>query len=185
MQHLRTPRSQGCPGDAALVGASSLVGTGPPATLLVPFCATRPPLGILRAVKSLAMAVKSLAGFRPYPAASHKRTSGRAMGTDDTVQIRCSRCKSKFRDKARRVRSGYSRQCPDCECMVFFEDGSPNKDIHAALRESERVRKALREEEFEKIASRAAAADETDGADTGRAISRRQIGRRSHSPGRS
>jgi hypothetical protein len=28
MQHLRTPRSQGCPVDAALVGASSLVGTG-------------------------------------------------------------------------------------------------------------------------------------------------------------
>jgi predicted nucleic acid-binding Zn-ribbon protein len=107
------------------------------------------------------------------------------MGTDDTVQIRCSRCKSKFRDKARRVRSGYSRQCPDCECMVFFEDGSPNKDIHAALREAERVRKALREEEFEKTANRAASVERTDGADTVRAFSRGQMGRRSRSAGRS
>ena len=107
------------------------------------------------------------------------------MGTDDTVQIRCSRCKSKFRDKARRVRSGYSRQCPDCECMVFFEDGSPNKDIHAALREAERVRKALREEEFEKTANRAASVGRTDGADTVRAVSRGHMGRRSRSAGRS
>ena len=69
--------------------------------------------------------------------------------------------------------------------MVFFEDGSPNKDIHAALREAERVRKILREEEFEKIASRAPAADETDGADTVPAVSRRQMDRRSRSAGRS
>src|SRR5437764_12484081 len=86
-----------------------------------------------------------------------------AMGTDDTVQIRCPKCKSKFRDKARRVQSGYARQCPACECMLFFEDGSPNKDIHAALREAQRVRKILRMEESEKAASRAIRAEPTDG----------------------
>jgi hypothetical protein len=37
--------------------------------------------------------------------------------------------------------------------MVFFEDGSPNRDIDEALREAARVRKALRDEEAEKIAS--------------------------------
>jgi hypothetical protein len=68
------------------------------------------------------------------------------MSTDETFQIRCSRCKSKFRDRASRVRGGYARQCPSCEGMLFFEDGSPNKDIHNALREAERVRKALREQ---------------------------------------
>jgi predicted nucleic acid-binding Zn-ribbon protein len=74
------------------------------------------------------------------------------MDIEDIVQIRCSRCKSKFRDKARRVLSGYSRQCPCCECMVFFEDGTPNKDIDEALREAARVRKALRDEEAERKA---------------------------------
>jgi len=108
---------------------------------------------------------------------------GRAMGIDDTVQVRCSRCKSKFRDKARRVRDGYSRQCPSCECIMFFLDGSPNKDIHEALREAERVRKALREEEFEKIASPATSPEETDETDQAPAVSRR-IERRSGSSGR-
>ena len=108
------------------------------------------------------------------------------MGTDDTVQICCSKCKSKFRDKARRVLSGYSRQCPSCECMIFFEDGSPNKDIHEALREAARVRKALRQEEAEKIVIRSVVpAGQTDhGTDEAPAISRHQIDRRSFSRGR-
>jgi len=58
---------------------------------------------------------------------------------EETIQVRCSRCKLKFRDKARRVRDGYSRQCPSCERMLFFIDGSPNQDINQALREAERV----------------------------------------------
>jgi hypothetical protein len=109
------------------------------------------------------------------------------MGTEETIQIRCSRCKSKFRDNARRVRSGYSRQCPACECMVFFEDGSPNKDIDEALREAQRVRKILRDEELEKAASRAKPAEQaeqTDDADTVPAVSRRHIERRAPSAGR-
>ena len=108
------------------------------------------------------------------------------MATEDTVQICCSRCKLKFRDKARRVLSGYSRQCPSCECMVFFEDGSPNKNIHEALREAARVRKALRQEEAEKIASHSVVpAEQTDdGTDQASAVSSRHVGRRSFSTGR-
>ena len=69
--------------------------------------------------------------------------------------------------------------------MVFFEDGSPNKDIHDALREAERVRKVLREEEAEKINARAAVAEQANGPDVVPAIERRQIDRRSFSAGRS
>ena len=105
------------------------------------------------------------------------------MGIDDTVQVRCSRCKSKFRDKARRVRDGYSRQCPTCECMVFFLDGSPNKDIDAALRDAERVRKLLRQEEDEKILSPAASAADIDDAEGAPALSPR-ADRRGRSVGR-
>ena len=73
------------------------------------------------------------------------------MGIDGTVLIRCTRCKSKFRDRASRLRDGYSRQCPSCECMVFFLDGSPNTDIRDALREAEQVRKAMREEAADRV----------------------------------
>jgi hypothetical protein len=70
--------------------------------------------------------------------------------------------------------------------MVFFEDGSPNKNIHDALREAARVRKALRQEEAEKIARRsvAPAAQADDGADQPPVVSRRRLDRRSFSAGR-
>jgi hypothetical protein len=70
--------------------------------------------------------------------------------------------------------------------MVFFEDGSPNKNIHEALREAARVRKALRQEEAEKTPSRSVVpAEQTDdGTDQDSAISRRHVGRRSFSTGR-
>jgi predicted nucleic acid-binding Zn-ribbon protein len=103
---------------------------------------------------------------------------------DDTIQVRCSRCKSKFRDKARRVRDGYSRQCPTCECMVFFLDGSSNKDTDAALREAERVRKLLRQEESDKIETRAESAEQTDDGDGENALARRATNHRSLSTGR-
>ena len=71
--------------------------------------------------------------------------------------------------------------------MIFFEEGSPNRDIHDAMREAERVRKELREEEAEKILSRATVVEQSDGDDPDGApmISRRQIERRSYSRGRS
>lgn len=106
------------------------------------------------------------------------------MAVDETVQVRCTRCKAKFRDKARRLRSGYSRQCPSCERMLFFEDGSPNKDIHDALRDAERVRKALRAEEAEKVTARAPEAEQAADGDSAPTFSRR-MDRRSFSTGRS
>jgi predicted nucleic acid-binding Zn-ribbon protein len=106
------------------------------------------------------------------------------MAVDDSIQVRCTRCKGKFRDKARRVRDGYSRQCPSCECLVFFLEGSPNKDVQQALREAERVRKLLREEEHEKILARAASAAQDVDGEPAPALSRR-MERRSPSAGRS
>jgi hypothetical protein len=66
---------------------------------------------------------------------------------DDSVPVRCPKCKGKFRDRARRLVTGYSRQCPLCEVMIFFEDASPSQDIKDALKKAERVRRALREED--------------------------------------
>jgi predicted nucleic acid-binding Zn-ribbon protein len=72
---------------------------------------------------------------------------------DDSVQLRCHRCKSSFRDKARRIQSGYTRQCISCETMLFFDDDSNDKNVKRTLREAKRVRKALREAEEMKVAS--------------------------------
>jgi len=66
---------------------------------------------------------------------------------DDTVQIRCHRCKGTFREKARRLQSGFSRQCITCETMLFFDEDSNDKNVRRTLREARQIRKALREAE--------------------------------------
>ena len=95
------------------------------------------------------------------------------MGIDETIQVRCSRCKLKFRDKARRVRDGYSRQCPSCERLLFFVDGSPVKDITDALREAQRVRKLLIQEQDSKAIRPAATVTETEISEEALEVSRR------------
>ena len=72
---------------------------------------------------------------------------------DDTVLIRCHRCKGSFRDKARRIQSGYSRQCISCETMLFFDSDSNDKNVKRTMREAKQVRKELREAEELKIAT--------------------------------
>ena len=73
---------------------------------------------------------------------------------DDSVQIRCTKCKSRFRDRARRVQSGYSRQCPHCDVVMFFEEGSTDSNIRDALGQAQKVRAALLQEEADKAGSR-------------------------------
>ena len=63
----------------------------------------------------------------------------------DTVQIRCTRCKSNFRERARRLQPGYSRQCPNCEVIIFFEESSSDKNVQASLLAARRLRRVLRE----------------------------------------
>lgn len=94
------------------------------------------------------------------------------MGVDETIQVRCSRCKGKFRDRAGRIRDGYSRQCPSCERLMFFAEGSPNKDIHDAMREAQRVRKLLRQEQDEQKPA-VIARDDDEHTETAPALSRR------------
>jgi hypothetical protein len=66
---------------------------------------------------------------------------------DDSVQIKCTRCKSAFRERARRLQNGYSRQCVTCEVVLFFDEDSPDVNIKSAMRMARRVRKELREAE--------------------------------------
>jgi hypothetical protein len=66
---------------------------------------------------------------------------------DDSVQIRCTRCKSVFRDRARRLQPGYHRQWPNCEVIIFFEESSADKNVQTALLAARRLRRVLREAE--------------------------------------
>jgi predicted nucleic acid-binding Zn-ribbon protein len=66
---------------------------------------------------------------------------------DDSVQIKCNRCKNVFRDRATRLRNGYSRQCPSCEVVLFFDEDSQQPNIKSAMRAARLLRKQLREHE--------------------------------------
>jgi DNA-directed RNA polymerase subunit RPC12/RpoP len=62
---------------------------------------------------------------------------------DDTIQIRCSRCNSSFRDRARRIQNGYARECPNCNVLIFFEGESHDEHIKRALKAAHKMRRAL------------------------------------------
>lgn len=76
---------------------------------------------------------------------------------EDSVQVRCNRCKSTFRERARRLQNGYSRQCPTCEVVLFFEEDSPDPRIKHVMKNARQVRKELREAEAAALMRRPAA----------------------------
>jgi hypothetical protein len=66
---------------------------------------------------------------------------------DDSVQIRCGRCNSSFRDRARRIQSGYARECPSCNVLIFFEAESHEDNIKRALKAAHKLRRLLAQAE--------------------------------------
>ncbi len=63
----------------------------------------------------------------------------------DSVQVKCTRCRNVFRDRARRLQNGFSRQCPCCEVVLFFDEDSHDPNIKKAMRTARRARRELRE----------------------------------------
>ena len=72
----------------------------------------------------------------------------------DTVLIHCTRCKSTFRDRAKRLQPGYSRQCPNCEVIIFFEESASDRNVQKALLAARRLRRVLREQDEVKSTAR-------------------------------
>jgi hypothetical protein len=64
---------------------------------------------------------------------------------DDSVQVKCTKCKTAFRERAKRLQHDYSRQCPCCEVVLFFAEDSHDTNIKHAMRAARRLRKELRE----------------------------------------
>jgi DNA-directed RNA polymerase subunit RPC12/RpoP len=69
---------------------------------------------------------------------------------DDSIQIRCSRCNALFRDRARRIQNSYSRECPGCNALIFFESESHDENIKRALKAAHRLRRVLAAAEGER-----------------------------------
>jgi DNA-directed RNA polymerase subunit RPC12/RpoP len=70
---------------------------------------------------------------------------------DDSIQLRCSRCNSSFRDRARRIQNGYARECPNCNVLIFFESESHDEHIKHALKAAHKLRRALAQAEEVKL----------------------------------
>jgi DNA-directed RNA polymerase subunit RPC12/RpoP len=75
---------------------------------------------------------------------------------DDSIQLRCSRCNSSFRDRARRIQNGYARECPNCNVLIFFESESHDEHIKQALKAAHKLRRRLAQAEGEKPSTREA-----------------------------
>jgi len=97
------------------------------------------------------------------------------MSMADFVQITCMRCKNVFRERAKRLQNGYSRQCPCCEVILFFDEDSQNPNIKRAMRTARTILKEQRELEAAAVFS---------AASSGSGSSRRQS-HRERSQGRS
>jgi hypothetical protein len=54
------------------------------------------------------------------------------------------------------VQSGYSRQCPSCEVVIFFEEHVSDENVKNALLAARNLRRALKESEGVKAAVRSA-----------------------------
>ncbi len=72
---------------------------------------------------------------------------------EDNVQVRCSRCKHVFRERAKRLQDGFSRQCPGCEVVLFFNEVTHDTNIKRAMRDARAVRKQMRLAEEERMTS--------------------------------
>jgi predicted nucleic acid-binding Zn-ribbon protein len=70
---------------------------------------------------------------------------------DDSIRIRCTKCRTVFHDRAQRLQSGFSRQCPSCEVVLFFEESSNDPNIKRSLVQAKRIRKAVRLTEETKL----------------------------------
>ena len=77
------------------------------------------------------------------------------MIVEDQVQVRCTRCKNVFRERAARLQDGFSRQCPSCEAVIFFNEGTADPNIRRALREAREMNKRIRALEHERLERRA------------------------------
>jgi hypothetical protein len=75
---------------------------------------------------------------------------------DDSISSHCSKCRSNFRERARRALPGYSKECPSCAVVIFFEEHISDSHVENAMLAARSLRRALKELEGVKLAARSA-----------------------------
>ena len=58
----------------------------------------------------------------------------------EKIRVRCSRCKSGFREKVANMREGYQAQCPSCNRLITFSSDSGDACVKRAMTEARRIR---------------------------------------------
>lgn len=62
---------------------------------------------------------------------------------NDKVKVSCTRCKTRFSERASRVREGYQGQCPACGCFINFTAEAMDPSIRRAMSEARRIRNGV------------------------------------------
>ena len=70
---------------------------------------------------------------------------------DETIQVTCPNCRARFREKARKLTDGFSRQCPTCDSVIFFNEESPKLQINTAMKAASAMRRRLKLEAAERL----------------------------------
>jgi DNA-directed RNA polymerase subunit M/transcription elongation factor TFIIS len=59
----------------------------------------------------------------------------------DSIRVQCPKCGGTMKEKAKKIRGGYSMSCTHCSGAIVFESESNNSAIRQALSQARRWRR--------------------------------------------
>jgi hypothetical protein len=59
----------------------------------------------------------------------------------DSIRVQCPKCGGTMKEKAKKIRGGYSMPCTHCSTAIIFESESNNTAIRQALSQARRLRR--------------------------------------------
>ncbi len=59
----------------------------------------------------------------------------------DLIRVQCPKCGGTMKEKAKKIRGGYSMSCTHCSGVIVFESESNNSAIRQALSQARRLRR--------------------------------------------
>jgi hypothetical protein len=59
----------------------------------------------------------------------------------DIIRVQCSKCGGVMKEKARKIRGGYSMPCTHCATAIVFENESNDSSVRQALSHARRLRR--------------------------------------------
>ena len=59
----------------------------------------------------------------------------------ELIRVQCPKCGGTMKEKARKIRGGFSIPCTHCSTAIVFESGSNDSAIRQALSQARRLRR--------------------------------------------